>query len=71
MNANPQPDTCYVVVNKWTHINLLNRRPGYLVNSNNGHVTMQDNTGRLEIFEQDKLHLTWAPLARDSQGDKA
>ena len=71
MNANPQPDTCYVVDNKWTHINLLNRRPGYLVDSNNGHVTMQDNTGRLEIFEQDKLHLTWAPLARDSQGDKA
>ena len=73
MNANPQPTTFYGVTTdqNWTHINLLNRRPGYLVDSNNGHVTMQDNTGRLEIFEQDKLHLTWAPLARDSQGDKA
>ena len=71
MNAKPQSDTCYVVVNKWTHINLLNRRPGYLVDSNNGHVTMQDNTGRQEIFEQDQLHLFWAPLARDSQGENA
>lgn len=71
MEAKKQSETCYVVVNKWTHINLLNLRPGYLVDSNNGHVTMQDNTGRLEVFEQDKLHLTWAPLNSDSQGEQA
>lgn len=71
MNAKPQPETCYVVVNNWTHIHLMSGRPGVMVDSNNGQVTMQDNTGRQEIFEQDRLHLTWAPLNRDSQGENA
>ncbi|MDU7778665.1 MAG: hypothetical protein E7J86_06050 [Aeromonas caviae] len=71
MEAKQQPDTCYVVVNKWTHTHLISGRPGFVVDSKSGHVTMQDNTGRLEIFEQDKLHLTWAPLKRDSQGETA
>lgn len=55
----------------FTHIHLLSGRPGVVVDSNNGQVTMQDNTGRQEIFEQDRLHLTWAPLNRDSQGENA
>lgn len=55
----------------WTHVNLLSGRHGVVVDSNNGQVTMQDNTGRQEIFEQDRLHLTWAPLNSDSQGEQA
>lgn len=55
----------------WTHINLMSGRPGVVVDSHNGQVTMQDNTGRQEIFEQDRLHLTWAPLNSDSQGEQA
>lgn len=54
-----------------THIHLLSGRYGVMVDSNNGQVTMEDNTGRQEIFEQDRLHLTWAPLNRDSQGENS
>lgn len=71
MEAKKQPDTCYVVVNNWTHINLMSGRRGLVVDSHNGQVTMQDNTGRQEIFEQDRLHLSWAPLNSDSQGEQA
>lgn len=73
MNAKPQPTTFYGVTTdqNWTHIHLMSGRPGVMVDSNNGQVTMQDNTGRQEIFEQDRLHLTWAPLNRDSQGENA
>lgn len=71
MEAKKQPDTCYVVVNKWTHIHLMSGRYGVVVDSHNDQVTMQDSTGRQEIFEQDRLHLSWAPLNSDSQGEKA
>lgn len=55
----------------FTHIHLPSGRHGVVVDSYNGQVTMQDNTGRQEVFEQDKLHLTWAPLNSDSQGEQA
>lgn len=71
MEAKKQPDTCYVVVKNWTHIHLMSGRHGVVVDSHNGQVTMQDSTGRQEIFEQDRLHLSWAPLNSDSQGEKA
>ncbi|MCQ4108054.1 hypothetical protein [Aeromonas sp. JL9] len=70
MNA-AKEQTSFFVVNNWTHIHLLSGRPGVVVDSNNGQVTMQDNTGRQEIFDQDRLHLTWAPLNSDSQGEQA
>lgn len=63
--------TSFFVVNNWTHIHLLNGRHGVMVDSHNGQVTMQDNTGRQEIFEQDRLHLSWATLNSDSQGEQA
>lgn len=71
MEAKKQPDTCYVVVNNWTHIHLMSGRYGVVVDSHNGQVTMQDNTGRQEIFEQDRLHLSWALLNSESQGEQA
>ncbi|BBT80425.1 hypothetical protein WP8S18E11_20910 [Aeromonas veronii] len=55
----------------FTHIHLMSGRYGVVVDSHNGQVTMQDSTGRQEIFEQDRLHLSWAPLNSDSQGEQA
>lgn len=70
MKAKSQKKAWYVV-NNWTHIHLMSGRYGVVVDSHNGQVTMQDNTGRQEIFEQDRLHLSWAPLNSDSQGEQA
>ena len=70
MNA-AKERTSFFVANNWTHIHLLNGRHGVVVDSHNGQVTMQDNTGRQEIFDQERLHLTWAPLSSDSQGEQA
>lgn len=70
MNA-AKEKTSFFVVNNWTHIHLMSGRYGVVVDSHNGKVTMQDSTGRQEIFEQDRLHLTWAPLNSDSQGEQA
>lgn len=55
----------------WTHINLLSGRKGRVVEQSDGEVVIQDEKGWAQSYDQDRLHLTWAQLNSDSQGEHA
>jgi hypothetical protein len=55
----------------WTHINLLSGRNGRVVEQSDGEVVIEDEKLQRQSYDQDRLHLTWAPLNSDSQGDQA
>ncbi|MGU5697900.1 hypothetical protein ACV1D9_12120 [Aeromonas allosaccharophila] len=55
----------------WTHINLLSGRKGRVVEQSDGEVVIQDDKGWAQSYDEDRLHLTWAPLNSDSQGEQA
>ncbi|ELB2792433.1 hypothetical protein QMX34_003021 [Aeromonas hydrophila] len=55
----------------WTHINLLSGIKGREVSRSDGEVVIQSEKGLAQAYDEDRLHLTWAPLNRDSQGEKA
>ena len=73
MNAKPQPTTFYGVPTNqnWTHVNLLSGIKGREVSRSDGEVVIQSEKGWAMPYDEDQLHLFWAPLARDSQGEKA
>lgn len=73
MNAKPQPTTFYGVTTdqKWTHVNLLSGIKGREVSRCDGEVVIESEKGWAMPYDEDQLHLFWAPLARDSQGEKA
>lgn len=73
MNAKPQPTTFYGVTTEqnWTHVNLLSGIKGREVSRCDGEVVIQSEKGWAMPYDEDQLHLFWAPLARDSQGEKA
>ncbi|MGY3943351.1 hypothetical protein [Aeromonas tecta] len=73
MNANPQPTTFYGVHTEqnWTHVHLLNGSKGREVSRCDGEVVIQADAGWAQPYDEDQLHLFWAPLARDSQGENA
>jgi len=54
----------------WTHVNLLSGRKGREVSRCDGEVVIQCEKGWAQSVDEDQLHLFWAPLNRDSQGDK-
>lgn len=72
MNA-PKEQTSYFGVKTapWTHINLLSGRKGRVVEQSDGEVVIQDEKGWAQSYDEDRLHLTWAPLNSDSQGEQA
>ena len=73
MNAKPQPTTFYGVPtdHNWTHVNLLSGIKGREVSRCDGEVVIQSEKGWAMPYDEDQLHLFWAPLNRDSQGEKA
>lgn len=73
MNAKPQPTTFYGVTTdqNWTHIHLPSGRKGREVSRSDGEVVIQCDQGLTQSYEENWLHLTWAPMNRDSQGENA
>lgn len=71
MNAKPQPTTFYGVPTdqNWTHVNLLSGIKGREVSRCDGEVVIQSEKGWAMPYDEDQLHLFWAPLACDSQGE--
>lgn len=55
----------------WTHINLLSGRKGRVVEQSDGEVVMEDERLQRQSYDEDRLHLSWAPLNSDSQGEQA
>ncbi|MDM5141701.1 hypothetical protein OB959_18180 [Aeromonas bestiarum] len=54
---------------RFTHIHLLSGLKGREVSRNDGEVVIENEKGMAQAYDEDKLHLTWAPLDRDSQGE--
>ncbi|KIQ84345.1 hypothetical protein [Aeromonas sp. L_1B5_3] len=72
MNAPKEQTSFYgVKTAPWTHINLLSGRKGRVVGQSDGEVVMQDEKGWAQSYDEDRLHLSWAPLNSDSQGEQA
>ena len=73
MNAKPQPTTFYGVTTdqNWTHIHLPSGRKGREVSRSDGEVVIENEKGLAQAYDEDQLHLFWAPLTRDSQGENA
>ncbi|WP_071912758.1 hypothetical protein [Aeromonas sp. SCS5] len=72
MNAPKEQTSFYgVKTAPWTHINLLSGRKGRVVEQSDGEVVMQDEKGWAQSYDEDRLHLSWAPLNSDSQGEQA
>ncbi|WP_429235839.1 hypothetical protein [Aeromonas salmonicida] len=73
MNAKPQQTTYFgVPANQhWTHVHLMSGRKGREVSREDGEVVIEDEKLQCQSYDEDLLHLTWAPLNRDSQGEKA
>lgn len=55
----------------FTHVHLLSGRKGRVIEQGDGQVVMQCEIGSVHIYDQSKLHLTWAPLNSDSQGEQS
>jgi len=55
----------------FTHVNLLSGRKGRVIEQRDGEVVIQCELGSAQSYDQDRLHLTWAPLNSDSQGEQA
>ena len=64
--GNPVPWT-----GRFTHIHLLSGIKGREVSRSDGEVVIQCDQGLTQSYEENWLHLTWAPLNRDSQGENA
>lgn len=73
MNAKPQPTTFYGVTTdqNWTHVHLLSGIKGRISAQSHVSVVMESELGTETRYEKYQLHLTWAPLNRDSQGEQA
>lgn len=72
MNAPKEKASFYgVKTAPWTHINLLSGRKGRVVEKSDGEVVMQDEKGWAQSYDEDRLHLSWAPMNSDSQGEQA
>lgn len=73
MKANPQPTTFYGVTTdqNWTHVHLLSGLKGREVSRSDGEVVIENEKGLAQAYDEDQLHLFWAPLNRDSQGENA
>ena len=59
------------LTDRFTHINLLSGIKGREVSRCDGEVVIQSEKGWAMPYDEDQLHLFWAPLARDSQGENA
>ncbi|WP_236267789.1 hypothetical protein [Aeromonas veronii] len=64
--GNPVPWT-----GRFTHIHLLSGIKGREVSRSDGEVVIENEKGLAQAYDEDQLHLFWAPLNRDSQGEKA
>lgn len=73
MQAKPQPTTFYGVTTEqnWPHVHLLSGIKGREVSRSDGEVVIQSEKGWAMPYDEDRLHLTWAPLNSDSQGEQA
>lgn len=56
---------------RFTHVHLLSGIKGREVSRSDGEVVIQSEKGWAMPYDEDRLHLTWAPLNRDSQGEQA
>ncbi|MGL5813472.1 MAG: hypothetical protein ACRCYW_09110 [Aeromonas sp.] len=73
MEAKPQETTFYGVptAQAWTHVHLLNGRKGREVSRSDGEVVIQCEKGWAQSYDEDRLHLIWAPLKQEQQGEQA
>ncbi|MEN3760284.1 hypothetical protein [Aeromonas veronii] len=72
MNAPKEQTSFYgIKTAPWTHINLLSGRKGRVIEQGRDQVAMECEFGSVDIYDKSKLHLTWAPLNSDSQGEQA
>lgn len=55
----------------WTHIHLLSGVKGRISSQSHVSVVMQSELGTETRYEKYQLHLIWAPLNSDSQGERA
>lgn len=55
----------------WTHVHLPSGRKGREVSRGNGEVLIQCENGWYQSFYEDRLHLFWAPLKQEQQGENA
>lgn len=56
---------------RFTHVHLLSGIKGREVSRSDGEVVIENEKGLAQAYDEDQLHLFWAPLARDSQGENA
>ncbi|MGU5707294.1 MULTISPECIES: hypothetical protein [Aeromonas] len=56
---------------RFTHVHLLSGIKGREVSRCDGEVVIENEKGLAQAYDEDQLHLFWAPLNRDSQGEKA
>ncbi|HDO1327603.1 TPA: hypothetical protein P2Q98_000215 [Aeromonas veronii] len=62
---------CGVKTAPFTHVNLLSGRKGRVVEQSDGEVVMQDEKGWAQSYDEDRLHLSWAALNSESQGEQS
>ncbi|MFW2328994.1 hypothetical protein [Aeromonas allosaccharophila] len=72
MNA-PKEQTSFfgLTVAPWTHIHLLSGVKGRISSQSHVSVVMESELGTETRYDKYRLHLTWAPLNNDSQGEQA
>lgn len=72
MNAPKEKASFYgVKTAPWTHIHLLSGVKGRISAQSHVSVVMESELGTETRYDKYQLHLTWAPLNSDSQGEQA
>lgn len=72
MNAPKEQTSFYgVKTAPWTHIHLLSGVKGRISAQSHVSVVMESELGTETRYDKYQLHLTWAPLNSDSQGEQA
>ena len=74
MDAKREAPTYYGVdlgAPDFTHIHLLSGLKGREVSRCDGEVVIQTDAGWSQSYDETALHLFWAPLNSDSQGETA
>jgi len=44
----------------FTHVSLRDGRSGFILSEDDDEVVMQDDSGKAQAYDRDRLHFTWA-----------
>lgn len=56
---------------RFTHVHLLSGIKGREVSRSDGEVVIENEKGMAQAYDEDQLHLFWAPLKQEQQGEEA